>query len=82
MQRLLILALGFGVGDDVADRVPLCASRHHGYHVTLASLFGSIAVDIALCAFSSYTSVFAILPAWFLIRMTCGAIDSTLAIGV
>lgn len=48
--------------------------------VTLASLVGSIAVGAALCTFSNYAPIFAILPVWLLIRMACATIDGTLAI--
>lgn len=48
--------------------------------VTLASLFGSIAVGGALCAGADHPMIFTILPVWLLIRMACATIDGTLAI--
>jgi CDP-diacylglycerol---glycerol-3-phosphate 3-phosphatidyltransferase len=48
--------------------------------VTLASLFGSIAVGGVLCANPGNTALFALLPLWLPVRTVCAALDGTLAI--
>ena len=48
--------------------------------VTLASLFGSVAIGVLLCTHPTQTALFALLPIWLPVRTVCAALDGTLAI--